>query len=412
MNSPDLDIELIRKYHNGELSPKEMHLLEARALDDPFLQDALDGFEISGVLKTDIDDLNNALSKRLKENRKLLSPVWGIMHWSIAASIVFCIALGSIYFNLTPENKNIALNELQKKEDIPKSEKQKIEALDKNTEPDGNLLDAVNAEKNIALSETDKPLQNNEVYIAENDIVLEPLAKTAIKDTSISLNEVNVIGYAPQYKKDLTGAVSSFKKEELLASAFKSADKAKQRIKGKIIDENDGSALPGVSVKDTKTGTVKQTNANGEFEIETNNNSDLSISYLGYETQNKLITSKDSLIIALKPSEASLSEVVVVGYGTAVRQTDGNSTAGPKKGWKAFKDYLDTNANTINGQKGRVQVSFTILNNGELKDFSILKSMNKIADEKAISLIKNYKDSWNGSADGIAQTVRVTVKFK
>ena len=39
------DIIQIRKYLNGELNARAMHELERRALDDPFLADALEGFE-------------------------------------------------------------------------------------------------------------------------------------------------------------------------------------------------------------------------------------------------------------------------------------------------------------------------------------------------------------------------------
>ncbi|MFC5283471.1 TonB family protein [Pedobacter alpinus] len=416
MNKLNQDIELIRKYHNGDLSPTEMNQLEARALDDPFLQDALDGYEIIGVSNSDINELNNSLAHRLEKEKKLFSAYWGFKQWSIAASIVFGIAIISIYFNQTPENKTIALNELQEKENIPKAEKLKVEAADKKLAENNVTLEdekAINLDGSVAFAAPEQPLQKNEVYIAENEIVVEPMAKAAMKDTSKNLNEVVVVGYGSQYKKDLVGAVAGVKTEEFFAGRALRAAKtvSTQLIKGKIIDETDGTALPGVTVKDTKTGLTKQTDLKGEFVIDAGNKTDLSISYIGYETQSKTINKNDSLIIALKPSEASLSEVVVVGYGTTV-PTDVNSTAGPKKGWRLFKEYLDNNASPINGQKGRVQVSFTILPNGNLQDFKTLKSLSKIADEKAISLIKDYKGGWNGSADGVAQTVRVTVRFK
>jgi hypothetical protein len=41
----EADISLIRKYLSGELDARAMHLLERRAQDDPFLMDALEGYE-------------------------------------------------------------------------------------------------------------------------------------------------------------------------------------------------------------------------------------------------------------------------------------------------------------------------------------------------------------------------------
>ena len=46
--SREKDILQIRKYLNGELDAAAMHELERRALDDPFLADAIEGFEHAG----------------------------------------------------------------------------------------------------------------------------------------------------------------------------------------------------------------------------------------------------------------------------------------------------------------------------------------------------------------------------
>ncbi|MEO9532681.1 MAG: CDC27 family protein [Crocinitomicaceae bacterium] len=43
-NKEHIDIKIIEQYFAGELSPSEMHSLEKAALDDPFLQEALDGY--------------------------------------------------------------------------------------------------------------------------------------------------------------------------------------------------------------------------------------------------------------------------------------------------------------------------------------------------------------------------------
>lgn len=64
------DINLIKQYVAGKLSVKEMHALERAALDDPFLQDALDGFE--NQLDHDlmpISLLQSRLEKRIAQER-------------------------------------------------------------------------------------------------------------------------------------------------------------------------------------------------------------------------------------------------------------------------------------------------------------------------------------------------------
>ena len=44
-NNEHIDIELLRRYYNNELSDIDKNLLEKQALTDPFLKDAMDGFD-------------------------------------------------------------------------------------------------------------------------------------------------------------------------------------------------------------------------------------------------------------------------------------------------------------------------------------------------------------------------------
>ncbi|MFA5243873.1 MAG: hypothetical protein WC380_01105, partial [Pedobacter sp.] len=39
------DIILFRKYLSGDLEPELMHQLEKKAMDDPFMWDAMEGYE-------------------------------------------------------------------------------------------------------------------------------------------------------------------------------------------------------------------------------------------------------------------------------------------------------------------------------------------------------------------------------
>ena len=59
----------------------------------------------------------------------------------------------------------------------------------------------------------------------------------------------------------------------------------KSIIKGRVVDKNDGSPLPGATVKIAGTNTVSQTDANGEFTLNADKNkASLVINYIGYQT--------------------------------------------------------------------------------------------------------------------------------
>jgi TonB-dependent starch-binding outer membrane protein SusC len=90
----------------------------------------------------------------------------------------------------------------------------------------------------------------------------------------------------------------------------------KQTVTGSVQDES-GAVLPGVSIvlKGTQTGTT--TNFEGKFSIDVpDSKSILIFSYVGYEPQAVEVGNKNVLDIRLITDIKSLSEVVVVGYGT------------------------------------------------------------------------------------------------
>ncbi|MBC7628384.1 SusC/RagA family TonB-linked outer membrane protein [Ferruginibacter sp.] len=91
-------------------------------------------------------------------------------------------------------------------------------------------------------------------------------------------------------------------------------------ITGKVSDEN-GIPLADASVliKSTKNGTV--TAADGSFTIAVPANAKaLTISHLGFGSQEITITKAVQLVVKLIAESSSLNDVVVVGYGTAKRK--------------------------------------------------------------------------------------------
>lgn len=90
-----------------------------------------------------------------------------------------------------------------------------------------------------------------------------------------------------------------------------------QTVSGTVSDES--GPLPGVNVlvQGTSTGTV--TNFDGEYEINANNGDTLVFSFLGYLTQQVVVTGS-TLNVTLSEDAAQLDEVVVVGYGSTTKK--------------------------------------------------------------------------------------------
>ncbi|MBS1531924.1 MAG: carboxypeptidase-like regulatory domain-containing protein, partial [Bacteroidetes bacterium] len=86
-------------------------------------------------------------------------------------------------------------------------------------------------------------------------------------------------------------------------------------ITGKVLDDQ-GLPLPGATVRVKGTNTVTTTDVNGGFKIAVADKSAvLSISYVGYITQEIAIGDRTSITISLKTSASSLNSVVVTALG-------------------------------------------------------------------------------------------------
>ncbi|MFB6455875.1 SusC/RagA family TonB-linked outer membrane protein [Chitinophaga sp. Hz27] len=87
-------------------------------------------------------------------------------------------------------------------------------------------------------------------------------------------------------------------------------------ITGKITDDK-GTPIPGASiaVKGTKSGT--SSSPDGNFSLSNvPANATLVISFVGYKTQELSVAGKSSVAVSLSQENSTLSDVVVVGYGT------------------------------------------------------------------------------------------------
>src|SRR5690606_29552464 len=104
-------------------------------------------------------------------------------------------------------------------------------------------------------------------------------------------------------------------------------------VSGKVVDEN-GEPLIGVNIriKDTNQGT--STDFDGLFTLEySDENAILIVSYIGYQTQEIMLSGISEIEVTMISDSQLLGEIVVVGYGTQSRKslTSSISTINPKE---------------------------------------------------------------------------------
>jgi TonB-linked SusC/RagA family outer membrane protein len=91
-------------------------------------------------------------------------------------------------------------------------------------------------------------------------------------------------------------------------------------VTGSVTDSTSGQPLSGVTIRVSGTTTGTATDANGQFRLSVPDNAVLVVSYLGYTTKRVSVNGKTKLHITLLNATKGLSQVVVIGYGTARKE--------------------------------------------------------------------------------------------
>ncbi|MFM8348420.1 MAG: carboxypeptidase-like regulatory domain-containing protein, partial [Bacteroidota bacterium] len=118
------------------------------------------------------------------------------------------------------------------------------------------------------------------------------------------------------------------------------AQAQKGAVRGKVTDASDGSPLPGVSILEKGTTNGTTTDAQGAFTLQVSPGATLAFSFIGYQSQELAVGSQSVLDVSLKPESTTLTDVVVIGYGTIEKRDVTGSIASVNN--KEFKDQPTT----------------------------------------------------------------------
>jgi TonB family protein len=433
VSKPKDDISQIRKYLEGKLDNHAMHELEKRALDDPFLADALEGYANTGDQQENLAELSDRLKERTETKVKRLIP-WRAI--AVAASMFIALGIGVWIFtkNDQPVKQQTAAATTVK----PNSQSQALsapitaQAVPGNTVANDSiragsitspqLAENVQQEKSVGrynnASAQKAVSEDNEVNVPQPTQTApaiasqQAMAKADIapdrpkwKDT-LKPDEIAVQSIASAKKRDFKSPPETLLQSKVEGVTVNPATQSKN-ITGLVLAN--GLPVTGATVKVAGANFGAVTDVNGRFDLHNvPDNATVSVGYLGYQSKKVKVSGKDSLNISLDQSQSSLAEVVVnkSTEGKKINYED----AHPSTGWQSFNDYLKTNAVSPDGKTGRVHLTFIVDGKGGLSNFTITKSLSSAADQKAIDLVKNGPD-WISNGDKAPHEVKVTVKF-
>ena len=436
--------EDIRNYLDGKLTGTEMQAMEKAALEDPFLADAIEGFEESRKqsvsFESGVADLQKRLSDRIrKKERKTVMPLL-FAQWKVAASILF--VLGTAWFTITLINKKsvpakiattTAMDSGAKKitsqppaipqPDIPHKDSSisplaKSEpainrsgtdekASGKKTLPERKSDDenlAVSREREIPSAAVEKPVA------AKAKTLSRKYSDTAEKEISSDsmVFQRKQLAAAPELKETISGRAAGLEtgRDKNLSETY---------VQGIVTNEK-GDPVSGASVSLAKSKNGTTTDSNGYFKLYLKNQDSLRklvFNSVGYQSFSTAVKADSTFTnrIHLQTSELSLNEVVVVGYASEesgnlraynesgnrkkkseiVPDSVKNKNVQPVNGWEAFNNnvYKNKKIGTADSLlKGMEIVSFTVDEKGQLSSFKIQKSISLAHDATVINLIK------------------------
>jgi cytoskeletal protein RodZ len=433
MADREKDIAQIKKYLSGELSARAMHQLERRALDDPFLMDALAGFEQGAPdQQANLDELALRLQQRTSPDERRIIP-WGPL--SIAASILIAIGAGIWYFSAPQQplsaRQSAQTDTVKKRAQPVLSTPSALSAATGQNAAPGNRLPLIarrypakGYHKSIDTSSGPALAANiaSQYAPAVDEPVgnanPQPLEMTLYKPRpdSVSASEMIVSGTGQKISPgDKAGAGAIAQKNVPNEVALQSRAEGlsvtpdnNRTVTGTVMGD-DGQPITGATVKiaGRPFGTI--TNAAGKFSLaEVPAGQTLSVNYIGYHSKKVKLGSQDSLTINLEPSAGALAEVAVVNKGQDSLTAAGH--AHPAAGWSSYKEYLKKNAVSPDGAAGLVGLTFLVGADGSLSQFRISKSLSDAADNKAIDLVKNGP-LWSAGSDGKSKEVKLSIDF-
>ena len=418
----------IEKYWKGELSRLEMNALEKAALDDPFLADALEGYQHTSSATGDIVLLNQKLDERVSGSVKLIPIGSRRLPWlRVAAAVVIIAGLALLVsqFLLDNKEKTVAMQTEQAdklkspEESTPANQKEESTAdtaiapgisttISRNKDYKTDSIKSLTG--NAAATQipvSDSSTVNN-LNVITPSAQIETKAPAAVtftekekaevsRDATVQLkNKVADAGREDQFLE------KNSQKRQILSQKTKAAQddintKLNNSFTGRVIDAQH-NAVPFANVTNTRDQVGTYTDISGKFNLVSDDTVlDVQIKSLGYETRNyRLMPEKKDTNLVMQEDFRARSEIMNTPNRRVVsnRAREENRVMEepePVVGWSNYDTYVANNFNIIRtGNTGtEVELSFQVDKSGHPADIKITRSSQcSECDMEAIRLLK------------------------
>ncbi|AHM63352.1 tonB-dependent Receptor Plug domain-containing protein [Flammeovirgaceae bacterium 311] len=126
-------------------------------------------------------------------------------------------------------------------------------------------------------------------------------------------------------------------------------------VSGVVSDAQNSETIPGVNVRVKNTTRGAVTDLDGRYQLQASSRDTLVFSFVGYLSEEIIVGNRTTLNVSLSPNIETLSELVVIGYGTQEKKDITGSVA--TVGGEEFVSRPNTQvASLIQGKAAGVQV--------------------------------------------------------
>ena len=413
-------------YIRGLRKGKEAHRLEKESMQDPFLADAMDGYnQVEGNHEQRIEKLRMQVSAHSAKKKNTYA-----ITWSIAACLIIGFGISSYFLFLkksmtdevfiAEESVSTKLAEpaapptpaIPATPTVPATPQKEIALATTKVKTDSTPISEITArqaDKKDMIAKIQTTSQPQGAPVAAVPMMEEVSEETAALQEVVATMD--------------TSESESDKKMKLAKVA--AVLPQNNMIKGRVTDKK-GEPIIGASVayKGTNIGTI--TNMNGEFSlVKKDDKKRLTAEYIGYDPVEIRVDTSRTMLIAMNENKQALNEVVVVGYGakknkkstttgnvvTVKEQAKKEITPQPVIGKRSYQKYLKENLvrptdDNCKDIKGEVVLSFFVDEEGKPQNITVIHGLCEFADKEAIRLVKEGPKWTSGKLPA-----RVTVRF-
>ena len=415
-------------YIRGLRKGKEAHRLEKESMQDPFLADAMDGYnQVEGNHEQRIEKLRMQVSAHSAKKKNTYA-----ITWSIAACLIIGFGISSYFLFL----KKSMTDEVFIAEESVSTKLAEPAAPPTPAIPATPTVPAT-PQKEIALATTkvktdSTPVSEITARQANKKDMIAKIQATSQPQQGVLVATVPVMEEVSEETaalQEVVATMDTFESEsdkKMKLAKVATILPQNNMIKGRVTDEK-GEPLIGASVtyKGTNIGTI--TNMNGEFSlVKKDDKKRLTAEYIGYDPVEIRVDTSRTMLIAMNENKQTLNEVVVVGYGAkknkksttlgsvvkVEEQAEKEITPQPVIGKRSYQKYLKENlvrpADEKCAQvKGKVVLTFLVNKEGRPFYIKVKESLCESADKEAIRLIQEGPDWIYGN-----KLAEVTVKFE